>query len=257
MLFRLAGRVPDELLTLCRGWLANDELDLLTRAVMFWVASHDAALTQDDGALLTALAADVGADASPLGRLQISNSGPLPCFAFAAKVPAELDGSPGESDTPARIRMRGELAAVRAVACETEAIGMWRAWRFPADGAPWPQPKRVFVIEVAAPADEPKVAARMQGRLAMAGEVSPQVEVYHADDLLPAYQARARAFGELIWAAAGERRIRAARAGSRTDAPIEPQHDGLGVGRGETEPDPADAELADSRAAVARVIRLF
>ncbi len=89
-----------------------------------------------------------------------------------------------------------------ALAAEPDAIGCWRAWRVPGDGAPLPPAKRVFVVEVGADADLAGITARLQRHLAAAGEASPQVEVYSLDIDLPAYQRLARGCGELVWAAA-------------------------------------------------------
>ena len=79
----------------------------------------------------------------------------------------------------------------------------WRAWRFPGDGAPWPPPRRVYIVEVAFDADLAGTTAETQRRLAAAGEVCPQVEVYPTgldEGELPSYQRLARGNGALLWA---------------------------------------------------------
>jgi hypothetical protein len=229
MLLRLAGRAPDELLTRCRDWLADGELGDLARCVTFWAAATDAGLTEEDVFLLSALLDDAGADSSWLTQIRLDNSDPFPYYAFAPQIPAELDDSAGDESRPAvKARAKAEQAALKAVAAEPGAIGMWHAWRFPCDLAPWPPPRQVFVVEVAATADEPGVAARMQRRLATAGEDSPQVEVYHTGHRLPAYHEFARSEGELVWAAAKDPGIQVAavfdEADPETGARFRPDH---------------------------------
>jgi hypothetical protein len=172
------------------------------RGVTFWAVAQDAALAESDVALLSALLAQVGADAAEVVQIRLSDSDPFPYYVFAPTNPAEAGGS--VKDAPgagAKVRAKVEQAALKAVAAERGATGLWGAWRMPSDGAPWPPPRRVFVVEVSAGVDEPGVAARIQKRLAAAGEASPQVEVYQTGDELPVYQAFARSGGELLWAA--------------------------------------------------------
>jgi hypothetical protein len=216
MLLRLAGRAPDGLLTQAREWLACGQFGHLARSVIFWAVSQDAVLARADAALLSRLRTEPAADPSEIARLTLDDLDRLPCYAFARRIPA---GPAGAVATPGA-GARSDEAAVRAAAAAPAAVGVWRAWRYPADGAPWPPPRRVFVIETGA-ADEPDLAARMQLRLAAAGEVDPQVEVYQSGTELPIYQDLARAHGELLWAAAPDTCIQLA-----------PIFDDVGVGAG-------------------------
>lgn len=202
MLLRLAGRLPDGLLTRSRDWLAAGELGDLARSVAFWAVSQDAVLTEDDAALLSGLLTEANADPSGLAQLTLEDFDPFPYYAFASEIPPELDND-GEADSGAGapVDASADQVAVQALAAEPGAIGLWRAWRFPADGAPWPPPKRVFVVEVAG-VDAAGVAARLQDRLATAGETDPQVEVYETGLKIPVYQEFAQTYGELLWAAA-------------------------------------------------------
>jgi hypothetical protein len=200
MLLRLAGRTPDGLLTQSRDWLARGQFGELARSVAFWAVSQDIVLTEADAELLSGLLGEAGADPSVLSALTLEDLDPFPYYAFAPQIPPDLVGEAG--GTPAEQDPAADEAVARAVAAEPGVIGAWRAWRFPADGAPWPRPRRVFVVEVAAAVDEPGAAARLQGLLAAAGEADPQVEVYQSGSALPVYQEFARSYGELLWAAA-------------------------------------------------------
>jgi hypothetical protein len=148
-----------------RDWLAHGEFGHLARAVAYWAVSQDAVLAQADADLLSGMLTDAGADTSELSQLTVDDDDPYPYYGFAPHIPPDLGGGTGGTPDPrAQADVPADQAAVQAIAAEPGAIGLWRAWRFPSDGAPWPPPKRVFVIE-AADGDEPGLAARMAGRL--------------------------------------------------------------------------------------------
>ena len=202
MLLRLAGRAPDELLARSRDWLARDDFLNMARSITFWAVSYDVALAEAIVTLLSALLADFGADSSGLGQIRIDEAEQLPCWEFAARSPAGLDGRDLDSVLAGeKTRPGPDQAAVMAVQAVDGAVGIWRAWRFPPDHTQWPPPRRVFVVEVSTGVGERGVAAGIQARLADADEESPQVEVYQTGDELPAYQTLARSCGELLWAA--------------------------------------------------------
>ncbi|MFD0635824.1 hypothetical protein ACFQ9X_33955 [Catenulispora yoronensis] len=80
----------------------------------------------------------------------------------------------------------------------------------PADGAPWPAPRRVFLLAVAEGTDPSGTTAALQARLTTLGETDPQVEVFPIGDALPPYQRAARAMSALLWTAAPTAPIRLA-----------------------------------------------
>jgi len=211
MLLRLAGKAPDGLITRARGWLAAGRRGDLARAFTFWAVSNDVALTEYDTVLLGALMADEAADPSALAHLRVEDAEQLPYYSFAVQVPAGLTVEP-VSPPRSRAKSAGnpEEVMTKAIAKEQGARGVWRAWRFPSDGALWPPPKRVWVVEVDDGIHEIDVADRLQKRLAAVGEADPQVEVYQTGYELPVYQEFARAYGELLWAATDDPGIRIA-----------------------------------------------
>src|SRR6266540_2972833 len=100
-----------------------------------------------------------------------------------------------------------------ALAAVTEASGvrgLWRAWRYPVDGSPWPPPRKVYLVEADQDVDTVALTDRIQRRLAGAGETEPQVETYPVDADLPAYHRLAIAYGALLWASTPEPDIRIA-----------------------------------------------
>ena len=112
LLLQLAGRAPDDLLTHCRGWLSDGELADVAHCVTFWAVSADAALTEDNVLVLSALLTDAGADSSGLTQIRLDNSEPFPYYSFASDIPLELGGSPeDESCRAAKARAKVEQAA--------------------------------------------------------------------------------------------------------------------------------------------------
>ncbi len=223
MLLALAGRAPDDLLTQCRSWLADRELGQLARSMTFWALVQDAALAEEDIALLSELLGQADADPWEVLQIRLGDGDSLPFYAFAPSITAEPVSARDTTGPGAKARAKVEQAALKAVAAEPGAIGLWAAWRTPYDGAPWPPPRRVFVAEVSRDVSEPGVAARIQNRLAAAGEPSPQVEVYRTGEQLPSYQAFARSGGELLWASTEDPGIQVAAVFDEVDAVTGPR----------------------------------
>lgn len=203
LLLRLAGRLPDELLTTARGWLAAGRTDELSRALTFAVLSAQLPMTGADVLALAALVIEEGGDPASLSAVPVGEADAVVPWVFAAFDPATADGPAGTDPVDA--------AAAEFVAGIDGVRGLWRAWRLPALPTPWPPPRRVFVLETATGADAASVGSRLQVALAAAGEVTPQVEAYPSGAALPAYQRLARAEGTLLWAAEPAQDVRIAR----------------------------------------------
>ncbi len=208
LLLRLAGTVPDDLTTQCRHWLAEGRPCDVGRAVTYCVLSQRIPLTDAEIDLLAELLAASDVDTSALSMVGLLDSEPMPNYAFA---PRRADADRGSRRGAADDRPRAPVvtaepdddvdrAVLAAMGAKPATRAVWRAWRFPGDGAPWPRPRRVYVVEADHGSELAGMAARLQSIAADAGETDPQVEVYpvHAD--LPSYQRLARACGALIWA---------------------------------------------------------
>ncbi|CAO5147296.1 conserved hypothetical protein [Frankia sp. AiPs1] len=241
-LLGLAGRLPDELVSEARAWLAAGLRLDVAQAIAFAVTAGQGGGGRDElrlvrDELLAAggdddLAAALGAHAGLLGPTgpdgagqaeAVEEVGPDPMTPAAWQFhPVEpSDSGPGAA-IPVDLTLSGhaegfdppDRALVAAVGAEPTAVGLWRSWRIPAGGAPWPPPKRVYVVTVSAaalisspahsafsPASGPvAVAARLGETLAEAGEPDPQVEVCPAGVEPPSYQVNARICGALLWA---------------------------------------------------------
>jgi hypothetical protein len=208
LLLRLAGTVPDDLTTQCRSWLAEGRFSDAGRAITYSVVSQRIRLTNSDIDLLTELLAAAAIDPSALSMVDVLDSEPMPKYAF---VPCRADADRGSRRGAADERPGAPVVAAgpdddvdRAVLAgmspELAIRAVWRAWRFPGDGAPWPPPRRVYVVEADQGSPLAGIAARLQSIAAAAGETHPQVEVYPVHGALPSYQRLARASGGLIWA---------------------------------------------------------
>ncbi|WP_239339845.1 hypothetical protein [Frankia sp. CiP3] len=201
MLLRLAGRVPDDLLSQCRAWLAAGAYGDIARSVVFVAIMQKIALSHEDIAVLAVLLEAAGGSTETLSEVDVVDDEPLLPYTFTAAVPG----------ADARTADEVDRVALDTVRSQPGGLGLWRAWRHPADGSPWPPPRRVYLVEVEAGSDLPALAVRVQRDLAFAGEQDGQVEVYQAGSELPVYHRLARSSAALLWAAAPEREIRVAR----------------------------------------------
>ncbi len=196
LLLGLAGKVSDGLVAQARAWLAEDRLDEAARAVAFTAASQRVPMDEADIELLEDLVEDGGGDPSMVSGIEAAEYDPAPPFAFAASPPdAPVPARPDDAPTDGV-----DAAAVAAVAEESGLRGLWRAWRTPVDGSPWPPPHRVYLVEADEDVELAGLTGRLQQRLTGAGETDPQVETFSVDAELPTYQRLARAYGALLWA---------------------------------------------------------
>jgi hypothetical protein len=192
-LLRLAGRVPDGMLTGARRLLAHGRYAAMARLVAPAVAGRGIRLHPDDLRCLEGLLGGAAPGAAALGEAVLGD--PMPRHRFFPGRP--LPGTRTDDI---------EQAAVAAVRAEPDACGLWRSSRVPADGRQ--VAKSVFVVET--DADAAGLAGRLQDRLIAAGELYPQVEAYEVGEWLPAYQRTARGAGELLWSRAPDPGVRIA-----------------------------------------------
>ncbi|MCM3922346.1 hypothetical protein ND748_11835 [Frankia sp. AiPs1] len=214
MLLRLSGAVPDELLTRARAWLAEGHRTEMAAAVV--QVGAGLALDSADVTLLAELYAEAELPLSGLRRLGTGRPAApgdvLPGLTFAAERPgaptaAQVSAAPAvdapqapADAQPSAGERDGALDALLAeVAVMPSVRGVWVAWRSPANGAPWPPPRRVFVVETDGGADLAGVVARLQRVLAAAGEAAPQVEVHPRWIEPPARTLAARTRGASVY----------------------------------------------------------
>ncbi|GAB3240296.1 hypothetical protein [Kineosporia babensis] len=223
LLLRLAGALPDDLLTQARSWLAEGGRVDVAQAVGFAAATARVPVLAQDAALMAAELRAAGDDAEmvdSLDRIDETVILPVP-WAFSAIDPRREDLT--EHHGPLDLTTLGpehpaldEMDAALRQAIETgpELVAVWRAWRTPADGAPWPAPRRVYVVQAGHEAtgeDLVDITSWLQEILLDAGEDAPQVEVCGPGIPVPGYQSSACAHGALVWADEPAEPVRMAR----------------------------------------------
>ncbi|MEU4556219.1 hypothetical protein [Micromonospora violae] len=214
LLLRMSGRLPDELTTAARRWLAEGEFVEIAQAVLFAALASRLPMTEGDLSLLSATLVAAGEDTEALADIERTDDDPLPPYGVAPVSPDELaehgaavpysidltvpyDG-PGAADDVDR----AAIDAVEAQRTEGAAvIALWRAWRFPAIDAQWPPPRRIYLLQSDDEAAVPAMAVHVQDALEAVGETDPQVEVFVDPDELPAYQRNTLGFSTLLWTA--------------------------------------------------------
>lgn len=213
LLLRMAGVVPDDLLSEARGWLAEGLWADVAQAIAFAAASGRIPILQADATLMATQLSAAGEDAEVVRDLEIVDESLIATSpwsfspvriedaAAAALAPPLLDltaDPAGLADLDAIDR-----AAVAAAGREPAVSALYRAWRVPADGSPWPQARRVFIVSTSSsvlPGDILTLTARWQEALIDAGESDPQVEVSPDGLMVPVYHSMAWAHSALLWA---------------------------------------------------------
>ncbi|MFC3499547.1 hypothetical protein ACFOOK_00840 [Micromonospora krabiensis] len=210
LLLRLAGRVPDELVAESRRWLAAGQFVEIAQAVVFAALAGRVEVTPADAGLLADVLTAAGEDTDALGELERSEVESQPRFGVAPVSPEVLaeagDAVPYSLDLTVPYDGPGGLdvvdaAAVAAMPSLATAVALWRSWRFPAMGAQWPPPRRIYLVAGTDETRLPGLAAALQDTLEAVGETNPQVEVFVDPDGLPAYQRTMLGFSALLWAA--------------------------------------------------------
>ena len=227
LLLRMAGRLPDELISAARRWLADGELVDVAQSVMFAAMAGRVPVTDADADLLAATLTADGEDAGPLAAIERSDDDALALYGLAPASPDVLaeygDDMPYSLDLTGGYDGPGGPDALDtvAIAAVTTAsgpgpgatpVGLWRAWRFPAIDTRWPPARPMYLVQARAdrPALLPRLAAEVGAVLDAAGDVDAQVEVFTDPDALPTYQRTALGFAALLWAAKPGSEIRLA-----------------------------------------------
>lgn len=224
VLLRMAGFVPDDLISEARGWLAEGQPVDVAQALAFAAVAGGVPVRAEDAKLISDELIAAGEDVEVVARLEILDEDlvePSP-WAFSATLingdtdPAQVAPMLDLTTDPEALAALDEVdrGLLTAVAGEKGAAALWRAWRAPADGSKGPEPRRVFVVAGTADLsddEQPALTVRLQEALSAAGEIDPQVEVCGDRTPVPAYQSNAVARSALLWAREPTAPIRIAR----------------------------------------------
>ncbi|MEU1751845.1 hypothetical protein ABZ436_04160 [Micromonospora matsumotoense] len=226
MLLRLAGRMPDEMVSRFRELLGNGDLRYLPDAVSVATVELAVPLIPADRELLARILVvlDVpGGEPQLYSEVPVSADPPSPvAFRFlpaspdvvaeaGGRLPPRLDltgGDPDDlTDLPPELSHLRDLAdrltdssddgVVVTLTTEPGVRSIWRTWR--TGPAPDAVVRRVYLVEAAPGAPAWDLAYEGQGSLADDGESAPQVEVYWPGDVLPSYHRAALDGAALLW----------------------------------------------------------
>jgi hypothetical protein len=219
MLMRVAGKVPDEMISQTREWLAQGKLGEVTKAVIYATSSQGIAMDQLDITLLADQLNVEGEDPNLVGEITVAQFDSAPPYTFSPNGPGLEDEEP-LADGPQDDLDRDAIETVKSI---EGAVGLWRTWRSPLAGSPWPPPRHIFLLETSAEAHFAEIAGRISRELTSAGESSPQVEVFPSGVELPVYQRMARAYSTLLWTVTPEPEIQIAKAFDEVDPEAGPR----------------------------------
>lgn len=206
LLLRLAGRLPDELITRARTMLATGDLAYLPDTVTLAAAARAVPLTAEDVEVLREVFAALGIDGEPAGAddITITMAVPMTGHTFSPdrvrppRVPAGFDltgGVPGElADLEDDLLDLADHLVVDALRERAGVVAVWRAWR---DGPT--DVRRIYLAEVTPDVPAWELVLEAQTELSQAGERDPQVEAYWTGDDLPPYHCLAREAAVLLW----------------------------------------------------------
>jgi len=216
MLLRVAGWTQDDVLAEARGHLANGQLGDVARMLVFAGVRSTLPLEDDDIDILDVVLNADGADPGVLDSLEPAASQPSSPWRFGEASPQAADVATDDED-PAFVAALASDDLIAAMADEPSARGLWRAWRSPASGAPYPAPCPVYVVESDNPDVLPALAGRLRQRLIAVGDRFPQVEVIAVGGDAPVYQRMAMTDGRLLWSAAEATELKIARVFDEVD----------------------------------------
>ncbi|HEX6754567.1 MAG TPA: hypothetical protein VF109_01330 [Mycobacteriales bacterium] len=184
LLYRLAGRVPDDGLAIMRTCIADGEFEEAVDLLATALNTGRLPLTEEEGLLARAALERVGEDPGLVDLSRQLEELPDPPYTFT--------GVPGEPDEV-------DLAVVEAAAPVGGVRGLWRVQRTSSRAT-----VKIRLVEASDGADLLEMAAEMQHVIAEAGEVPPRIEVITPDAELPPYHREAMAAAELVWVAPDE-----------------------------------------------------
>jgi hypothetical protein len=209
LLLRLAGSLPDRVLTDARDALAAGRRLDVVQAVAFEAVSQPLQLDADEIAALREELALSGGDIDlGLALEELRGERPPAPWQFLSDLPTTQDDlafmvlPQDRTADPADTLDPADRALVAAASAIPTVRAVWRAWRMPSTARPWQDPVRVAVVSVDDTMDSlPAASAQLRQAMVAAGDAEAQVEVCWAGLDAPYYQTLARSSGSLLWAA--------------------------------------------------------
>ncbi|WP_416902592.1 hypothetical protein [Micromonospora echinospora] len=209
LLLRLAGSLPDRVLTDARDALAAGRRLDVVQAVAFEAVSQPLQLDADEIAAMREELVLSGGDLD-LGMAleEVRGERPPAPWQFLSDLPttqeelASMVLPQDRTADPVDLLDPIDRALVAAASAIPTVRAVWRAWRMPSSARPWQDPVRVAVVSVDGTMESlPAASARLRQAMVEAGDAEAQVEVCWAGVDAPYYQTLARSSGTLLWAA--------------------------------------------------------
>lgn len=230
ILLRVAGWLPDDALARARSILAADHWSDVAQLLAFAGRRNVLPLDEDDLEILAESLESEGLDSSVLEAMELISGNPPLLWKFSSDWGESGDADDDEgADSAMLISALAEQDLLTEVVEEPGIRGLWSSVRRPADGAPYPEPRVVYVAEVDDDADDPaELTAQFQETLIAAGERDPQVEVVSIHGTSAGYQRAAQMGGKLLWSPHADLKIKVARVFDAVDPEegprFEPDH---------------------------------
>jgi hypothetical protein len=185
---RLAGRLPDVLVTQIRDWLGAEDVIGLAEVLVGSAIAKGASVTSADARLLASLptAAEHSTGLPP--ELTVTDEVPAVVHRFEAGPPAIR--------TAGRFTDPADHATLSALYRDPHAVSVRRAVRT-ADGEPH---RRVYLFEADPGVRVWRHVAAAQEMLRAGGEEAPQVEAFWTGDPLSPYQQAVLDASIVLWA---------------------------------------------------------
>ncbi|MCW3817615.1 hypothetical protein ONA91_24475 [Micromonospora sp. DR5-3] len=209
LLLRLAGSLPDRVLTDARDALAAGRRLDVVQAIAFEAVSQPLQLDADEIAALREELAFSGGDIDlGLALEELRGERPPAPWQFLSDLPTTQEDlalmvlPQDRSADPVDTLDPVDRALVAAASANPGVRAVWRAWRMPSSARPWQDPVRVAVVSVDDTMDTLRtLSVELRQRMVEAGDAEAQVEVCWAGLPAPYYQTLARSCGALLWAA--------------------------------------------------------
>ncbi|MCX4472975.1 hypothetical protein OOK41_22115 [Micromonospora sp. NBC_01655] len=209
LLLRLAGSLPDRVLTAARDALAAGRRLDVVQAVAFEAVSQPLQLDADEIAAMREELALSGGDIDlGLALEELRGERPPAPWQFLSDLPTKQEDLASmvlpqdRTADPVDVLDPADQALVAAASAVPTVRAVWRAWRMPSTARPWQDPVRVVVVSVDGTSDSlPATSAQLRQVMVEAGDDEAQVEVCWAGVEAPYYQTLARSSGSLLWAA--------------------------------------------------------
>jgi hypothetical protein len=216
LLQSLLDALPDDTVVFARQALVAQDHSAAASAILFAAIRFRVPISAIEHAVLAECLIGAGETIEMLDYLTVAQE-PRPLLFEFVTGPQEMADlktdtvAPDDGPEPGAAGDDPQASAVddvvlAAVEHDQAVLGVWRAWRYPVTGAPWPPPRPFYLMEVADDATAVEVTSKFYGPDAPSiGLRDPLVEVYVTDNDVPALHRAVQFSGALVHSGEEER----------------------------------------------------